>query len=831
MTARWIVVLAGILSLLIGTQASAAPPAVFTVAAGTTISPANADAWYCAQTSTCTNSGTRDFWTNNYPVEITALATALHHDADLIYEYVRNNIEIVPIYGLQKGALGALIDRSGTAFDQAQLMVELLRTSGYTASYVQGTITLNASQVQQWLGVSDAAALTQILADGGIPATVTPTSGPVTSVTLEHIWVQAALPAKGTYPSGTYVFDPSFKPHTYTSKVDIGAASGWSDSTFLAAGQDTMVSGTQTAPSDVPPNANIAIPYVTNVDEGKLEGQLTSYAVALETYLKKNGSVSGQVYAQEQLDDVIGRQDIVWASGILRQSTLSYAASPAPHAVHIWSGNIPDVYRVRVTIEMLDISASNVRLSQTFFADEIYGRKIQYDSYLGIDTWTDDHIQLRIDGVYVGSQYAGSDSPGARTGYVRLSIDHPYAANGGTYLDLAGSNAILKQADFVSPVGIVLGLGDTSDRLAAKLATEQVYDKLLPPSTYYGNSCEPLNRPDQPAQETTLARAYAGWLAQYSRMASIQARMLSATHVQHHTLGLAYRRSFLTNPSSQCAPQDWAVGEGELVLDLDTAVSVNSNTAVANDRRTLARSLAAAADTLEAAQFEQLANTATPASVAHRFEWNTNQAANAKYFLVQPGGNSVSLFPTGPTPYYWPSIYAPVSVYTNAGYKVIVAENEFMGPGRDCLTPPCTSSQRIFRFERGGAFEAFAADGVTTAHIVTDQTSGAIKGGSAGDPPNYDETYKADKSADLLKDQFKDRSDDFGVALSTGEFTHGEGTDVSVGLGDFPYKLSWERTFKSGESHSPGMGKGWSHNLDIRVNLTTSGSAAFGKGG
>jgi hypothetical protein len=793
-TAWWAaVVLSSLMLTLVAGNARSAVPVFSVNAAGALMTPASADTWYCAQSTGCTASGTRQLWINDYPVEITALARALHNDADNIYEYVHNYIEIVPMYGLQKGALGALIDRSGTAFDQAQLMVELLRASGYTASYQQGAITLNGTQIQQWLGTNNAPALIGILADGGIPATVTPTTGTAASVTLAHIWVQVAI-------SGTnYVFDPAFKTHTYTVPLNLATASGWNDATFLASGQSTMVSGTQNAPSDVPPNNTIAIPYVSNINASGLQTQMTSYATALVNYMKTHGSVAGQVYATQQIEDVIGRQDIVWApTGPLRQSSLAYYA-PAAQTLRAWSGNIPDVYRTKVTVEMLDLPATTVRLSQALFADEVYGRRMLYDTYQGADSWADDHIQLMVDGLPVGTQYVGNDPSGARTGNVRLSIDHPYAYGSGTYMDLTGANAVLKQVDFVSPVTIVLGLGETSDRLQAKFATEQVHDKLLPTSTYYvcnGNNCEVVDKPQQPAQETSLARAYAGWLAQYTRMAMMQSRMISAVHVQHHTLGVAYRRSYLVLQSAQGCTTCWAVGEGELVLDMDTAVSLNSNTAVANDRRTLARSLAAAADTLEASQFEQLSGTATPASVAHRFEWNTNAAASARYFLVKQGGNSTALFPTGPAPFYYPSLYSHVASYTGAGYKAIIAENEFMGPGRDCASPPCLISpaQPTFRFERGGAFEAFGADGVTTAHIVTDQTSGAIKGGSAGDPPNYDDTYKPDKSADLLKDQFKDRSRDFGVDLASGDFTYSPGSDVSVGLGEFPYKLSFERS-------------------------------------
>ncbi len=59
--------------------------------------------------------------------EVEALAAALKNDPDLIFEYVHDKIEFVPLYGLQKGGLGTLIDKSGTSFDQAQLLVELLR--------------------------------------------------------------------------------------------------------------------------------------------------------------------------------------------------------------------------------------------------------------------------------------------------------------------------------------------------------------------------------------------------------------------------------------------------------------------------------------------------------------------------------------------------------------------------------------------------------------------------------------------------------------------------------------------------------------------------------
>ncbi len=91
----------------------------------------DSETYYGAGTTHTTGLTYDDLTTYSRPVEIEALARSLRNDADLIYEFVTNRIEIIPVYGLQKGALGAYIDRSGTAFDQAHLMVELLREAGY----------------------------------------------------------------------------------------------------------------------------------------------------------------------------------------------------------------------------------------------------------------------------------------------------------------------------------------------------------------------------------------------------------------------------------------------------------------------------------------------------------------------------------------------------------------------------------------------------------------------------------------------------------------------------------------------------------------------------
>ncbi|WP_345539432.1 transglutaminase domain-containing protein, partial [Variovorax defluvii] len=73
----------------------------------------------------------------------------LRNHPDLIYQYVRNNVEYYPTFGIQKGALGAVLDNQATAHDQATLMVELLRASSIEANYVRGIVKLSAAQLAE----------------------------------------------------------------------------------------------------------------------------------------------------------------------------------------------------------------------------------------------------------------------------------------------------------------------------------------------------------------------------------------------------------------------------------------------------------------------------------------------------------------------------------------------------------------------------------------------------------------------------------------------------------------------------------------------------------
>src|SRR6185312_9837210 len=197
---------------------------------------------------------------NGTPPEIVALARTLGSDlvaqgklsadqyAQNAYTYIRNNIEVEFRFGLGKGGRGALIDQSGTPFDQAELLVRLLRQAGLSASYQVGTATMSAQQFGLWTGLVNglnegaqtftvnAQPACQLLADGGIPAIVNGASdcgsvgGALSSVTLAHIWV--------SYNGKLY--DPAYKVHALKAGIDVPAAMGCGTTSSSNCGANVM---------------------------------------------------------------------------------------------------------------------------------------------------------------------------------------------------------------------------------------------------------------------------------------------------------------------------------------------------------------------------------------------------------------------------------------------------------------------------------------------------------------------------------------------------------------------------------------------------------------
>ena len=215
--------------------------------------------------------------------EIVELARALQSDPKLIYEYVHNHIDYVPYYGSLKGATLTYLDGAGNDFDQASLMIALLRAGGYEAQYVYGTLSIPASgagnqkDMQHWLGVSDNNVISNILNKGGISYT----SG--SEYEVDRVWVRA------TIDGAVYLFDPAFKIYETLSGIDLAQAMGYDQTDVIAAAGGTV-------------NANEN--SVVNLNSDALGAQLTSYSTALYNAIQSS-------YPNASMEEIIGGRTIV----------------------------------------------------------------------------------------------------------------------------------------------------------------------------------------------------------------------------------------------------------------------------------------------------------------------------------------------------------------------------------------------------------------------------------------------------------------------------------------------------------------------------------------
>ena len=322
--------------------------------------------------------------------EISLLAYALHGSPQLLYEHVRNTIDYLPVFGSLKGAHMTLIDRRGGDFDQASLLIALLRHSGYNARYVYGLIELDGERACDWLGVSTAAAAESLLANGGIPASVyADAEGNLARLEVAHVWVEAEI------AGGTCAFDPSLKAYSRTEGVDLAAASGYSRNAFLNQATDGMT----TTPN-----------YVQGVNRRNIRTALTDLTANLVDYIRQNAPSPG-------LADIAGQREIV----AVRDESFR---TVHPHEIQryaTWTAIPPD-YQSSLRIQHLGIDI-------TLPSAEIYGKRftIIYDDA--------DRPLLILDGEAVAHGNAGTAWTSEP---VLLFVDHPFAEGGGTYADEDG---------------------------------------------------------------------------------------------------------------------------------------------------------------------------------------------------------------------------------------------------------------------------------------------------------------------------------------------------------------------------------------------------------
>lgn len=844
---------------------------------GELISPSAAAQFY-GTNAVATDGLCRDFPTNDQVChsvsipEIVELARALRHDPDLIYEYVRNRVDTDFQYGLQRGALGAIIDGSGTAFDQAQLMVELLRQSGYTASYLRGNITLSGAQFASWTGVANAAAACQLLASGGIPASINGSSlascnysGSVSSVVMDHVWVQA------TIDGGNYQFNPSFKPYEHKSGIDVRSAMAAGSGQISAAALGGMNQGTQDG-----------VHYVSSLKGEALGAVLTNWSEALLQRMKE-ADLDGA-----DLADVIGGRVIspaVRPEGGWRAAVLSYPAE----VVSTWVGDVPDQYRTTLRVDADDAFTSGGGaldvFDYVFFVDEIYGRVLELSSTRIENPLPDQFVEfyepyryqisLALDGVGLAKGQE-KPNPAQLDMNLNLVVDHPYAGQAGGFADAA----IAKRVSTVLPTIIVHGWGSASSDLATKWAKEMGPDQAaaLPRTVVEEDGCQARRGCVRQVSSGRALRASiaANWLAQFTRAGLIHAELADARITHHHSVGVVTpMMDVRIDPHSEWPDQQtngltYAFHDERTVVDLETSFGLTSRTADAPARRAASHAIAATAATLEGSVLEQLLDGVDSASSVRRLAWgNAPEAAETPsstsrraftFTSANAAAASAIVRFENRTSGAWGAFNGQESMsssqlanrtseltqtirsYADAGFAVTTSEESLLGPGFRHGSVYVSGMTSLFGalYERspsrqaGGAIIAnrYDAHGDPTdiAHVMIN--GGRNKGGGGTTTDFADPA----PTADAIKDKFSDRSAALGVNLSTGSAGYQSPTLASMGQGEFPYRLEFRAELRgnglsaSGYSHLPKITNesGLVSNMDGSASLGSSAQEAMG---
>lgn len=434
--------------------------------------------------------------------EIIGLARGLKYDPDLMYKFVHDHIEYTPYFGDMKGAYMILMDRSGNSFDQSSLLVSLLKEAEgkpdapyniQNPRHIYGTIFLTVAQIDEWLGVSDLTVAVSLIASAGIPCQKD--SG---YLLLKHVWVKVNI-------DGTdYVFDPSFKSHSFKSGIDLASEMGYDQSSFL----NNAKSG-----AEYPP----VYDHVRNINKANIAADLEFYSTNLIDYIKTNNTGA-------TLDDIIGGKRIIPASKVpIRQTQLPYELSTPVE----WPDGILPEYKTTLQIQYRGIDV-------TTFSSDIYGRR------LTIFYNPQGQPELRLDG---GDPPLATGNP-TGSDILKLAVNHPYPYPGeggpGKYCDQDCECSIAEGGSYY----IVNGWGNIGTKIIEK------HRMILEQRIYAGDDVA-----SEPVLGESLTILGLTWLAECSKINQLSDQIENTTTINHHELGVCGQKEgvYIDMPMGVCS--------------------------------------------------------------------------------------------------------------------------------------------------------------------------------------------------------------------------------------------------------------------------------------
>ena len=796
------------------------------------------------------------------PASIVELARGLKNNVDLIYEFCANNVEFLPTFGLQKGGFGALVDGYGNSFDQSDLMIQLLRQSGYTADYVFGTLQLNSSQWSALFGTdTNIDSVAELLKHGGFQYAKV-----ASLIEFSHVWVRVNI-------GGTnYYFDPTYKTYSTKTGIDLATAMGYNATSFMA----NATSG-----------ATIAANYVQNMNRANIRADLTTMSTNLANWIKANNKlltivVSGTVTTGDVVTLTMfnsglsgGKKSISYT--VPAGSTTSTIATALKNAINAdasfaannitatstgsmivvtpASSNVTSIRfdtnstateRFTVTNPQADVTdilggrtivpVSGTPLRQTSLPYQKPGStptiwtsvpnsykttlRIQYDApNIDVTLNSSDiygkrltlffnashQAQLRLDGVLLGTSSARA---ALSVWPIDFTVTHPYPEN--TY-NKAFTQYVTTDKYYV----VANAWGNAGDGMVD-----------IHKAAMFANSLAGNSDTSEAVLGEALSAMWYTWNAEKSRACDLLNRMTGCVTVLHHQVGvIGYNRTSITD----LGMIEWA----------SSALDNNFDRVKWNDDALAMHGL-----TFEALLQEEALQVG---GVSSNPIIDIAAAAGQKIYDGQTGNWSSVRASLAAAGYTTDTLDFMQNYYVNFGWRVVAPESpsitkgSWTGFGFNLRSPFQGVVGIISGGLKGGsadedlcssfAFAGACADGVTKKNKKNTLTlKGKVEWNgyehhSPNESPNQNYLNNYDGPA---SNGGNGTTGGDPVDMRNGAFLH-TSRDFRVGTGTFPYSLSFDRFYSSADRFFGGpLGLGWGHNWQMLARAGGYGMRGLG---
>lgn len=704
------------------------------------------------------------------PSSIVELSRSLKSDVDLVFEWVFNNIENLNTHGSQKGGLGALIDGYGNSFDQADLMVQLLREAGYTADYLFGELRMNGVQAASWLGTDplNVFSAANFFANSGVPAT-TVWDGTEWVVEFSHCYVRVKI-------SGTdYVFDPSLKTYTTKTKIDLATAMGYNATSFM---------------NDARSGATITADYVQNMNRTNIRNNLDTLTMNLVDWIKTNNNGAG-------IDDILGGRQIVKNdASVPTRNTVHPFLKPGTTPT-VWTA-IPDVYKatLHIVYDTIDI---------TFFSHDLAGKRLT----LFFNGSTE--AELRLDGVLLGTSSA--QIPGSWNS-VLFETTHPYPFG-------YGYQYVWERVWAGKPYLLCNSWGNAGPGA-----------KILHTVKMQQAEANGLATTDEGLMGEYLAAIWKTWDSMGSKATDLCNRLTNCTTVHHHACGLLgwfdtpltdigavmWSTSALDNNYDQASYNDTVLAMHGVALE---AQIFKQTARIAGVSTTPLVDLAVSSGQKI---FDGSSSNWTTNVVPNLVNYNVSDLNDIKTWYIDTGYR-IGIPEDG---------LLSIGAWTGYGYYAIPTFGTFGliggaikgGGGTEFITEEQWQTS-------GTTYNWQTSDCYPGIDPAFDGSQCGKPGGPGADTCscwvysmfNVPGARLRVEDGEFVDDRYPSTDP---IDMVTGNYTFSS-TDITIGSGSFPYALGFTRNYSSGSRYkeSP-LGLGWGHNYQLSAHLDTDGLIGMG---